>query len=310
MSEDAPAPATSAEPAPVVVVTGLSGAGRTTAINALEDLGYEALNNFPLSLVEALLTESARQAPPLALGVETRTRGFSANGLRSALTLLRRHHDRRVLLLFLDCDTQILVHRFNATRRRHPLSPAEDAPTGIARERDILREIRAEADILIDTSQMSPHDLRREVGARFALEAGRALTVTINSFSYKRGTPAGADMVLDLRFLRNPYWEPALRDLDGRDAAVEAFVTADPRFEAFFGKLCELLLLLLPAYVGEGKVYFSVALGCTGGRHRSVSVAERLQARLGNAGWAASLRHRELERSSVGQPAKEGGKRP
>ena len=284
----------------VVIVTGLSGAGRSSAINALEDLGYEAINNFPLSLVGALMAEDAEPAGPIALGVETRTRGFSAEGLRDVLASLRRR-DVRVMLLFLDCSDEVLTRRFSETRRRHPLAPAEDVGTGIARERDILREIRAEADMLIDTSALTPHELKAEIGQRFATGRAAGLAVSITSFSYKRGAPAGADVVLDVRFLQNPYWVEGLRGLDGRDAAVQDYVAADPRFVAFFEKFAEMLLLLLPAYLDEGRVYFSVALGCTGGRHRSVTVAERLAARLRDAGWQARLRHRELEREKQGE---------
>jgi UPF0042 nucleotide-binding protein len=292
---------------PLVIVTGLSGAGRTTAINALEDLGYEALNNFPLSLIGTLLAEARGRAQPIAIGIETRTRGFSAAALSEILTALRQRHGAQVLLLFLDCSDETLVRRFSETRRRHPLAPAEDAAAGVARERDLLRDILGAADMVIDTSGLTPHDLRREVEARFATRQGRGLTVSIGSFSYKRGVPTGSDVVIDVRFLRNPYWVEGLRHLDGRDPRVQDYVVADPRFGAFFDKLAELLLLLLPAYVAEGKVYFSVALGCTGGRHRSVTVAERLAARLGEAGWPALVRHRELGRGPEGRPGETGG---
>ncbi|MEM6943404.1 MAG: RNase adapter RapZ [Pseudomonadota bacterium] len=315
MAEVSAAPAQARAPS-VVLVTGLSGAGRTTAINTLEDLGFEAINNFPLPLVDALLADGrggsheGGELPtdrPLALGLETRTRGFSTAGLTALLARLRAQPEvAGAVLVFLDCEDATLARRFSETRRRHPLAPAEDVETGIARERDLLAEIRAEADMVIDTGLLTPHDLKAEMAARFTGMArhgrphgtpARSPTVTISSFSYKRGVPGGADVVLDCRFLRNPYWDESLRSLDGRDAAVQDYVSVDPHFGAFFERVAGLLELLLPAYAEEGKVYFSVAFGCTGGRHRSVTVAERMKQRLADAGWPAALRHRELDRA-------------
>ncbi|MEM7497769.1 MAG: RNase adapter RapZ [Pseudomonadota bacterium] len=306
-------------PATVVLVTGLSGAGRTTAINALEDLGFEAINNFPLPLVDALLAEAGPDGPgrrPLALGLETRTRGFSASGLHALLGRLRASpHTGSAVLVFLDCDDARLARRFSETRRRHPLAPAEDVETGIARERDFLTEIRSEADVVIDTGALSPHQLKAEIATRFggAVAGGRpglaarGPAITLSSFSYKRGVPDGADVVLDCRFLRNPYWDERLRDLDGRHSDVQDYVAADPRFAPFFERVADLLEMLLPAYADEGKVYFSVALGCTGGRHRSVTVVERLAARLASGGWPAGLRHRELDRGDAAPRRGVGG---
>ena len=280
----------------VLIVTGMSGAGRTTAINALEDLGYEALNNFPLSLVEALVAPVIGTPAPMAIGVESRTRGFSARALTETVQTLRRSWQAGAALLFLDCSDEELLLRFNQTRRRHPLAPAEDAGTGIARERDVLAEVREHADALIDTTGMTPHELKAELEARFALRHSAGLSVTLQSFSYKRGTPHGADMVIDTRFLENPYWQESLRALDGRDEKIQLFVRADPLYAEFFEKLCDLVTMLLPAYRTEGKAYFTIALGCTGGRHRSVSVAEALARHLAERGWPVSVRHRELER--------------
>lgn len=280
----------------VLIVTGMSGAGRTTAINALEDLGYEALNNFPLSLVEALVAPVVGTPAPMAIGVESRTRGFSARAVTGTLRNLRERYGAGALLLFLDCADEVLIGRFSQTRRRHPLAPAEDPATGIARERDVLAEVREHADALIDTTPLTPHDLKAELEARFALGQSAGLSVTIQSFSYKRGTPHGADMVIDTRFLENPYWQEDLRALDGRDQKIQVFVRADPLYAEFFEKLCDMVTMLLPAYRKEGKAYFTIAFGCTGGRHRSVSVAEALARRLTERGWRVSVRHRELER--------------
>jgi UPF0042 nucleotide-binding protein len=280
----------------VLIVTGMSGAGRSTAINALEDLGYEALDNVPLSLFDALVAPVVGTPAPIAIGVESRTRGFSARALTETLKTLRRTWDAGALLVYLDCADDVLLARFNDTRRRHPLAPAEDAATGIARERNVLAEVREQADALIDTTAMTPHELKAELEARFALGSSHGLSVTIQSFSYKRGTPPGADMVIDTRFLSNPYWEESLRALDGRDDRIQVFVRCDPRYAAFFEKLCDMITMLLPAYRAEGKAYFTIAFGCTGGQHRSVSVAEALASHLADRGWPVSVRHRELER--------------
>ena len=282
----------------IVIVTGMSGAGRSTAINALEDLGYEALNNFPLSLFEALIEPVKGSSQPIAIGVETRTRGFSTRALTDMLDTLRKRWSAGARLVFLDCADDVLVSRFSQTRRRHPLAPAEDPSTGIARERDMLEELRARADALIDTTNLTPHQLKSQLERRFSLASSSGLAVSVQSFSYKRGTPHEADMVIDCRFLRNPYWEETLRDLDGRDARIQGFVSDDPLYAPFFDRLAEMVLMLLPAYRDEGKAYFCVALGCTGGRHRSVTVAERLAAQIGADGeWSVQLRHRELERA-------------
>ena len=279
----------------VLIVTGMSGAGRTTAINALDDLGYEALNNFPLSLIEALIDPAAGTEQPIAIGVETRTRGFSARAMTDAIDMLRSRWRAGTMLVFLDCSDAVLLSRFSQTRRRHPLAPAEDVATGLARERDILAELRGQADAVIDTTGLTPHDLKAELERRFAPGDSAGLSVSVQSFSYRRGAPYEADMVLDCRFLKNPYWDEALRDLDGRDPRIQGFVREDALFQSFFDKLGELVLMLLPAYKAEGKAYFCIALGCTGGRHRSVTVGEVLARRLAEDGWPVALRHRELE---------------
>ena len=272
----------------VVIVTGMSGAGRTTAIHALEDLGFEVLENFPLALVDRLVKPGEAAPRPIAIGVETRTRGFSARALTGLVDRLRRRQRIAALLVFLDCGDEALMTRFNQTRRRHPLAPEEDVATGVARERDLLSEVRGRADLVIDTTTLAP-------------QVAAELVVAVQSFSYKRGAPSEADMVLDCRFLKNPYWEPALRHLDGRDARIQGFVRGDPLFRDFFARLGELLEMLLPAYKAEGKAYFCVALGCTGGRHRSVVIGELLAGRLREAGWPVMLRHRELGGDGTGE---------
>lgn len=279
----------------LVLVTGPSGAGRSTAIRALEDAGYEAIDNIPLGLLERLFTGPAL-ARPMALGLDVRNRDFSQQALIAALDMMKASSGLSPELLYLDCEPTVLQRRYSETRRRHPLSPAETPMDGIRRERDLLEPIRARADILIDTTDMTPHDLRHEVERWCAPGAGQRLGLTVQSFSYKRGLPMGVDMVFDCRFLSNPYWEPSLRHLDGRDAEVADHIRADDRFAAFFDKLLSLVLLLLPDYVNEGRSHFSIGFGCTGGQHRSVFTAERLAQALAQQGWQVSIRHRELER--------------
>lgn len=287
----------SPEPAlDLAIVTGLAGAGRTTAIRALEDAGWEAVDNLPLALLPRLAEAGGDR--PLAVGVDSRTRGFSAEALIDAVAALREGRAAAPALVYLDCADEALITRFAETRRRHPMAGADDAAAGVARERAALAPLRARADLVIDTTDLSPHALKARIQKELARPGAPGLTVSIQSFAFKRGAPREAEMVMDLRFLRNPHWDAALRPLDGREAAVAAYVAEDPLFEPFFARLAEMVLMLLPAYKREGKAYFGIGLGCTGGRHRSVATAERLAARLRAEGWRVTLRHRELERSA------------
>jgi len=287
-------------PIKVVLITGPAGAGRSTAINALEDLGFEAIDNLPLTLLPRLLS-----GPPmnrhLALGVDSRNRDFNASTLIDAVDIISKETDFDCSLLFLDCATDVLVRRYSETRRRHPLAPDETPLDGIRAESELLVDLKNRADMLIDTSEMSPHDLRREIDGWFGKEGQQSLSVSVQSFSYKRGLPRGMDMVLDCRFLANPHWDKKLRDLNGQDPIVADFVRSDPLFDPFFERMTELIEMLLPAYDQEGKSHFTVGLGCTGGQHRSVCVAEMLANTLANSGWQVSSRHRELERHHVGE---------
>jgi UPF0042 nucleotide-binding protein len=290
----------------VVLVTGPSGAGRSTAIAALEDLGYETIDNLPLSLVPRLLDGPLLR--PLVLGIDVRNRDFSVTALIELIDRLTRAPALRLEVLYLDASPDVLVRRYSETRRRHPLAP-EDAPLeGITLEVDLLAPIRARADVLIDTSAMSPHELRAELARWFDLGKIARLAVSLHSFSYKRGVPRGLDMMFDCRFLSNPHWVPALRPLTGLDPAVAAHVAADPRYPEFITKVRDLLLFLLPAHVEEGKSHLAVGFGCTGGQHRSVAVTENIARALAEAGWQVSKRHRELERRALAQPGvKEAG---
>lgn len=289
----------------IVLVTGPSGAGRSTAINAMEDLGYEVIDNLPLSLVPLLTAEAAALPRPIALGLDVRNRDFNATALIELIDRLTR--DPRVVLevLYLDCAARELIRRYSQTRRRHPLAHDDTPGEGIAREVDLLQPIRVRADHLIDTTDMSPHDLKAEVARWFGQDGGPRLSVLLQSFSYKRGLPRGVDMVFDCRFLRNPHWDAALREADGRDPAVAAHVEADPRFAGYFGQLAQMVQFLLPAQLEEGKAHLAIGFGCTGGQHRSVMIVEKLSKLLAEAGWPVAIRHRELERRGAASASAE-----
>jgi UPF0042 nucleotide-binding protein len=278
-----------------VLVTGPSGAGRSSALNVLEDAGFETIDNLPLRLLPTLM-EHAGSDRPVALGIDARNRDFSTDGVIELLNRLGGLPEVSVDLLYLDCSTEVLLRRFSETRRRHPLAPKDRPEDGIRREQELLQPLRTRADVLIETTDLNVHQLRAEVERWFAPDGRHHLTVSVQSFSYKRGLPRSVDMVYDCRFLQNPYWEPALRERNGTDPAVAAHVRADPRFAAFAQQTLDLSLLVLPASRDEGKSHMAIAFGCTGGQHRSVTLAEEHALRLAEAGWQVSIRHRELDR--------------
>ncbi|EEW58125.1 RNase adapter RapZ [Epibacterium sp. DP7N7-1] len=277
---------------PLVLVTGPSGAGRTTAINVLEDLDFEAIDNLPLRLVPALVNAGGADRP-LVLGLDPRNRDFSTEAMVDMIDMLKARQGIKTTVLYLDAQADVLLRRFSETRRRHPLSPAESPELGVTRELDLMRMIRERSDVVIDTSDLNVHQLRAEVERLFAPK-GRTLAVALHSFSYKRGIPRSVDMVFDCRFLANPYWEPELRAHNGQDKEVQDYVMKDARYQGFFDRVLDLTLMLLPAYREEGKSHFSIAFGCTGGQHRSVTLAETLAKALAREGQQVSIRHREL----------------
>ncbi|MEM6373634.1 MAG: RNase adapter RapZ [Pseudomonadota bacterium] len=279
----------------LVLITGPAGAGRSSAIRALEDLGYEVIDNMPLRLIPALLETPGPDAP-VALGIDPRNRDFSVTAIMDTLGEISASHGVPAELLYLDCRTDVLLNRFSETRRRHPLAKADRVEAGIQRELELLAPLKSRADILIDTSDLNVHQLRAEVEHWFAKGDHSQLTVSVQSFSYKRGLPRSVDMVFDCRFLKNPYWDPTLRSETGQSAAVHDYIHTDPRAREFESQLECMMLWLLPAYLAEGKSHVSVALGCTGGLHRSVAMADTLGAALAKAGWQVSIRHRELDR--------------
>lgn len=281
---------------PVVIVTGMSGAGRSTALKALEDLGYEAVDNLPLSLLSSLLSPGNGGGRALAIGVDARTRDFGGAPFIEQLEALTTREDLHVRLLFLDCDSEVLQRRFSETRRRHPVTPDRRVTDGITGERRLLGPLRDRADEVIDTTDMAIGDLKRRLDSNYALDVAPGLAIFIISFAYRRGLPHEADLVFDARFLKNPHYEDELRALTGQDAPIGEFIDRDPDFASYFGNLTSLLEPLLPRFSAEGKSYLTIAVGCTGGKHRSVYIAEKLNDWLTEQGERVIINHRDLNR--------------
>ncbi len=282
----------------VLLVTGLLGAGKTTALKVLEDLGWETIDNFPIRLLDRLIDSPDAPAPdlrpPLAIGFDSRTRGFDPNKVIERVKRLVGREDLELTTLFLDCAGQELERRYNETRRRHPLAQDLPAASGIAAERETMEPLRRWADMVISTTDFTSNDLQQAIRERFGRDAPMGTTVSITSFGFSRGMPPVADLVFDMRFLHNPHWDPELRPQTGRDAPVGDFIRKDPAFDEAFGRIRDLILQLLPRYQAQGKAYVNIAFGCTGGRHRSVFTAEQMAAALRDAGYSPSVLHRNL----------------
>jgi UPF0042 nucleotide-binding protein len=276
----------------VTVITGMSGAGRSAAADVLEDLGYYVIDNLP----PALIANVSEQAQRLALVVDTRAGEF-VDDLAAALDALRAR-GARTRVLFLDASDDVLVRRFEATRRRHPLAAEDRFLDGISAERQLLEVLKGEADVIVDTSELNVHELRDRLRELFAdsSESAHLLQTSVVSFGYKYGLPLDVDLVFDCRFLPNPHWIDALRPLPGTDPKVRKYVMGRPEAKAFLGQLEQMLGLLLPAYVREGKTYLSIGIGCTGGRHRSVVIAGELAKILDRLGFPAAVYYRDLDR--------------
>ncbi len=284
---------------PFVIITGMSGGGRSTALHALEDFGYVAVDNVPLPLLSDLMRSTAgspgEMAAPLAFGIDTRTYGFDAHDLARRVQELRLRADLAPRLLYLDCDTETLQRRYTESRRPHPLAPDRPVIDGIAEERSMIGRLRDSADLVIDTSTLTPHQFKQLLFGHFALGAEAGMRISVMSFSYRRGVPREADLIFDVRFLKNPHYVPALKPLTGLDNDVAAFIETDPDYGPFIDRLEGLIGPLLPRFDAEGKSYLTIAIGCTGGRHRSVAVAKRLADWLRKAGRSVSLSHRDTD---------------
>ena len=280
---------------PFVLVTGLSGAGKASILRVLEDLGFETVDNPPLAILDALVQEGSG---PIAAGIDTRTRGFDPAKALTAIARLRQRPDIAVSLVYATAEEEVLLRRYTETRRRHPLAPGgplgSRVQDGIAREAALLAPLREAADLILDTSTLPLPELRRLIEARFKPEGAPGLNINIKSFGFPKGLPREADLVFDMRFLANPHYDALLRPMTGRDAAVAEYVAADPDFPGFWTRLVGFIEPLLPRYVAEGKKYLTIAIGCTGGRHRSVFVSEKLAAHLRQQGWRVDVAHREL----------------
>ena len=277
----------------ILLVTGMLGAGKSTALRELEDLGWESIDNFPVRLLDRLVGQDAG-SHSLAIGFDCRTRGFAPDDIIAQVKSWQDEGDIAITTLFLDCNGIELERRFNETRRRHYLAQDLPVASGIAAERELLSPLRRWADVLIDTSDFSVNDLKQTIRSHFAQTAPREMTVTISSFGFSRGTPPNADLMFDMRYLDNPHWEPGLREQTGLDAPVGEFIERSAVFASTYDKMASLLLELLPRYAEQGKTYVNIAFGCTGGRHRSVYTAEKMAATLRDGGFSPTVLHRNL----------------
>ena len=289
----------SSEPQKILLVTGVSGAGKTTVLKTLEDLGWETVDNFPIKLAAQLLkipASGGEDGPniPLALGFDSRTRGFDAGALIQQIKALQTQPNLEILTLFLDCAGVEIERRYAETRRRHPMAQDRPAMDGVAIDRNLMEPFRRWAETVVDTSKLSAYDLQQVIRERFTSEKTPHSTITVTSFGFSRGVPHNADIVFDLRFLRNPHWDSALRPMTGMDASVAEYVAADPKYDEAMQKIWDLLRFLLPLYDAQGKAYINIAFGCTGGRHRSVHVAETFGNWLREDGFALTVSHRNL----------------
>jgi len=274
----------------LLLVTGMSGAGKSTVLDALEDMGWEVVDNLPADLLQEFVSGGRQRTVNAAVGMDVRSRGFDSETLP---TLIRSIEGVDAELLYLDCAGGELIRRYDETRRRHPLAPDRPPEDGIGREREITAPLRNAADSLIDTTDLSPSELRDELRRRYGDDSDQPV-LTVYSFAFSRGILRTADLVFDLRFLSNPHWVDELRPLTGADQPVRDYLREEPAWVETMERVEALLIDWIPRYWGAGKSYVTVAFGCTGGRHRSVAAAVEMAERLRNAGFAPNVRHRDL----------------
>ena len=284
----------------LVIVTGMSGAGKSSALKALEDLSFEAIDNVPLQFLKLIFTSNLNSSDnkifeqPIAIGVDIRTRGFSVDNFLQQFDSISLKSKGNAKILFIDCDDDTLHRRYEETRRRHPMAIDRPISDGILKERSLVMPLRSKADLVVNTSEMSLGELKSRLKAKFTDNPEQTLTVLIESFSYRRGLPRNADLILDVRFLKNPHYIRDLREMTGQDEKVGAFILKDPAFNNFFDNLTKTVKPLMPLYEAEGKSYLTIAFGCTGGRHRSVFVAEQFIKWFNKFGIQAQLNHRDI----------------
>ncbi|MCF8473263.1 MAG: RNase adapter RapZ [Emcibacter sp.] len=283
----------------VYLITGLSGAGKSSALRVLEDLDYEAIDNLPLALlpnvVDMVIQDKKKDKfPALAIGIDARTRNFQPELITQNLNLLRKRDDIDLKLLFFDSSNEVLAKRFTETRRKHPLARNRQVTDGIVLERSLMNVLRAEADFIYDTSDLGIQELRQILNQQFEREHSSDLSIMVSSFAYPRGLPRDADLVFDVRFLRNPHYVDKLKPMTGLDKEIQDYVEQDERFADFYAKISDLIFFSLPEYKKEGKSYLKIAFGCTGGRHRSVCMAEKIAKAINKIGFKATIYHREL----------------
>lgn len=276
-----------------LLVTGLSGAGKSTVLNVLEDLQYEVVDNLPIRLLHAFV-DGSKNGAKLAVGVDSRSRGFSIKTFLAAVRSLEATRGIEPKIIFLTSDSDVLRLRFTETRRRHPLAVDRPVIDGIALELQMMEPLKNQSDYIFDTTNLSIADLRQLVEGQFLAGDSAPINISVVSFAFRLGLPREADLVFDVRFLKNPHYVEALRESSGLDEKVCRYVSSDPAYPEFFGRMCKMLHPLLPLYQNEGKRYLTIAVGCTGGRHRSVMVAENLGAQLIQEQYEATVRHRDL----------------
>ncbi|MDQ3077943.1 MAG: RNase adapter RapZ [Pseudomonadota bacterium] len=276
----------------LLLVTGMSGAGKSTVLDALEDMGWDCVDNLPTALLDDFVhgERAARRQLPVAVGMDVRSRGFDAKKLPALLAAVEGVTPE---ILYLDCAGAELIRRYDETRRRHPLAPDRPAEDGIARERGVTAPLRELADVVLDTTDLSPVELREALLQRYGGDVDQPV-ITLASFGFARGISRTADLVFDMRFIANPHWIDDLRPQTGEDDPVQAYVAADPAWGPTMDQIESLLTGLIPRYWAAGKSYLTVAFGCTGGRHRSVAAAAEMARRLRGAGFSPIVRHRDL----------------
>lgn len=282
----------------IVIITGMSGAGKSTALKAFEDCGFETFDNIPLSLATHFIINE-KTTKNLAIGFDIRTRDFKPETLKLFLELLSNTPNVESYLLFMDCENGTLQRRFTETRRKHPLAMDRRLEDGLEQERKFMFSIRNMATVIIDTTETSPSDIKNHIENNFIKDKKTSLSIFITSFSYKFGVPRNADLVFDVRFLKNPHYIPELQKLTGNSQKVGEYIASDKIYDTFFQGLTNFIEPLLPRYISEGKSYLTIAFGCTGGKHRSVFVANELKKWLAKKAIIADLKHREIDNLST-----------